>query len=203
MGHDNGKPPAEQSPRWYAEQYVALGWRVLPLHCVVNGVCTCPKGAKCGNHAGKHPRTHHGHEDASTDFRKVKLWRWETANVGIATGVQSGILVLDIDPRNGGNESFERLCSQLGTLPTCPEVSTGGGGRHLYFRHPGVELKDQESIPGIDIKTDGGVVVAPPSVHFSGGVYKWRVSPRKSPPPEMPTKWRESFAVTQTTEVVT
>jgi hypothetical protein len=196
MDDTTTKPASEQySVRWFAEHYVALGFAVLPLHSVVNGYCTCGRRKHCGKQSGKHPRTRHGHDDATTDIKKIKLWKWETANIGIATGGVSNLLVMDIDSRNGGNETFDRLQAELGELPPCPVVATGGGGRHLYLRYPGVPLGDQKSAPGINIKTDGGLVVAPPSKHFSGSVYKWEVSPRKVPPPEMPAKWLAAFQV--------
>jgi hypothetical protein len=197
--NDRTKPPPEQSPRWYAEQYAALlRWRVLPLHTVIDGICTCPKGKQCGNHAGKHPRTRHGHQDGTTDPKRIKLWKWETANVGIATGLESNLLVLDIDPRNGGAENLQRLIAELGELPPSPKVGTGSDGEHRYFRHPGCEvnLTVFDSL-GINLKGRDGLVVAPPSIHFSGNRYRWQVSPRKVPPPELPVKWLQRISVTQ------
>ncbi|MGD8616372.1 MAG: bifunctional DNA primase/polymerase, partial [Gammaproteobacteria bacterium] len=85
------------------------------------------------------------------------------ANVGIVTGAVSGLLVLDVDPRHGGEESLQRLQAEHGALPPTPEVITGGGGRHLYFAHPGGSVRNRVALmPGIDVRGDGGLVVAPP-----------------------------------------
>jgi len=150
--------------------YASRGWRVLPLWRPKNGVCTCPKAAGC-DRPGKHPRTHHGHADASTDQKKIAQWKWESANIGIATGRESGLVVIDIDPRNGGQQSILDLQKRLGSLPAGPKVKTGGGGWHLYFGHPGQPIRSIKPALGIDIKADGGFVVAPPSVHQTGNTY--------------------------------
>ena len=61
-------------------------------------------------------------------------WRmWPDANVGIVTGVVSGVAVLDVDPRSGGDRSFRSVVDRYGMLPVTPEVHTGGGGTHLWF----------------------------------------------------------------------
>ncbi len=94
------------------------------------------------------------------------------ANIGVSCDV-SGLLVLDIDPRDGGDETLAELIKQHGELPPTLEVRTGGGGRHLYFEHPGDKRGFVKKIgPGVDVKANG-YVVAPPSVHESGGVYEW------------------------------
>lgn len=160
--------------------YARWGWRVFPLHTPRGSGCSCGS-ATCGN-AGKHPRTRHGFKEATTDEAQIGAWwsEWPDANVGIATGPESGLLVLDIDPRNGGDDSFEELVHRIGALPETPEVLTGGGGRHLFFRWPaGVEALRAKPIgQGIDIKGAGGYVVAAPSLHASGRAYGWEASSR-------------------------
>lgn len=100
--------------------------------------------------------------------------RWPESNVGIVTGVVSGLLVLDVDPRHGGEASLRHLQCEHGPLPRTVEVTTGGGGRHLYFAHPGGSVRNRVGIaPGIDLRGDGGCVVAPPSLHPSGKRYQW------------------------------
>ena len=86
----------------YALKYIKGGWHVLPLYSVTKDGCTC--GVRDCPNAGKHPRTHHGVKDASLDEKLVRGWfsRWPHANVGIRTGKVSGLVVLDVDPRNGG-----------------------------------------------------------------------------------------------------
>lgn len=95
-------------------------------------------------------------------------------NVGIVTGALSGLVVLDVDPRHDGDKSLRKLEREYGLLPRTLESVTGGGGRHFYFSHPGVEVHNRTGIkPGIDMRGDGGCIVAPPSVHPSGKRYRW------------------------------
>jgi len=96
-------------------------------------------------------------------------------NVSIVTGALSGLVVLDVDPRHGGKESLKDLEHAHGALPGTMESITGGGGRHLYFVHPGGHVPNRTNIePGIDLRGDGGCIVAPPSVHPSGKRYRWK-----------------------------
>ena len=83
--------------------------------------------------------------------------------------------MLDIDARHDGDASLAGLERSHGPLPPTLEVLTGGGGRHLYFQHPGGTLPNRVGIwPGIDLRGDGGCVVAPPRIHPSGRAYAWR-----------------------------
>lgn len=108
--------------------------------------------------------------------QEIDAWyrRWPTANVGIVTGAISGIVVLDIDPRHGGEQGLAQWEMAHGPLPISIEARTGGGGRHVYFKHPGGIIHNRVGIvPGIDLRGDGGCVVAPPSIHRSGNAYTW------------------------------
>ncbi len=167
--------------------YASRGWAVFPLWSVCSGVCTCRKRGRCED-AGKHPRTRAGFLSASTDEKVINRWKWETANIGIATGAASGLVVIDIDPRHGGDETIKALMKELGKLPPAPRVKTGDGW-HLYFRHPGHNISSKEYAPGIDIKADGGYVVAPPSMHASGKHYQWEVDPDSIELPNLPQSW--------------
>ena len=112
----------------------------------------------------------------------IDMWfeRWPDANIGIVTGEISNLVVLDIDPNHGGDASLERLEQRFAPLPATIEATTGGGGRHLYFAHPGGLIRNRAGIAqGIDLRSDGGYVVAPPSIHPSGKRYAW--SPGRSP----------------------
>jgi len=161
--------------------YARFGWHVFPLHSMdAGGHCTCGK-RDCSS-PGKHPRTLNGLNAGTKDEESIReYWRrWPDANVAIVTGRVSGLLVLDIDPRHGGDESLEKL-KQLcgGALPETVEALTGGGGRHLLFQHPGREIRCAVAVgdlPGIDVRADRGYIVAPPSVHLSGRRYEWEVS---------------------------
>lgn len=123
---------------------------------------------------GKEPLTPHGFKDASTDEAVIRRWwqRWPEANIGVPTGEPSGWLVVDIDPRAGGDETIESWISEHGRWPDTAEAITGGGGRHIVFRHvPG--LRCGPIGDGVDLKTDGGYIVVAPSVHPSGKRYEW------------------------------
>jgi hypothetical protein len=130
----------------------------------------------------KTPLTEHGYKDATKDPIQIRaLWeRWPDANVAIATGATSGILVLDVDPRHGGDDTLEALQVRYGRLPETPTVLTGGGGFHSYFRHPGGFVSNSAGKigQGIDVRGDLGHVIAPNSIHESGNRYLWEVSSR-------------------------
>ena len=99
---------------------------------------------------------------------------WPDAGIGVVTGPISGLVVIDVDLRHGGDVGMEELEREHGQLPPTVECRTGGGGRHLYFAHPGVLIRNKVGLaPGVDLRDDGGYVVAPPSVHSSGVRYAW------------------------------
>lgn len=180
----------KEAALWYAEH----GWPVVPLHSIEDGACTC-KRSGCSS-PGKHPRTRHGLKDANRNHIQISGWwqTWPDANIGIKTGKHAGIVVLDIDPRHGGDESLAELIRQHGELPDTVEAQTGGGGRHLIFAHPGDEVPNRANIrPGIDVRGDGGYIVGSPSVHISGRAYAWRSGhgPDELQPAPMPTWLRE------------
>jgi putative DNA primase/helicase len=98
---------------------------------------------------------------------------------------------LDIHPDKGGEESLQQLEAQYGPLPETATVLSGGGGRHLYFQHPGSRVPTTSGNlgPGLDTRGDGGYIVAPPSLHVSGKGYKWEPgkNPDKVPLAPIPT----------------
>ncbi len=107
---------------------------------------------------------------------EVTAWfsRWPRANIGIVTGAISALVVLDIDSSHGGQTSLAKLEIENGNLPDTIEAATGGGGRHLYFAHPGGFVHNRVGLAaGVDVRGDGGCVVASPSVHPSGKRYAW------------------------------
>ena len=108
----------------------------------------------------------------------IKHWwqLWLDANVALATGTASGVVALDVDPRHGGEASLANLEASYQSLPDTAEVLTGGGGRHLLFKHPGGRVPNRPAIaPGLDIRGDGGYIIGPPSLHMSGRRYEWEV----------------------------
>jgi hypothetical protein len=109
---------------------------------------------------------------ASSDPEQIREWgkKWPTANIGL---VADDLLIVDVDPRNGGDKGLEGLEALYGALPsTGPAVRTGGGGVHIYFRSPGgLSSSTSRVATGVDIKTGLGYVVIPPSV--TTAPYKW------------------------------
>jgi P4 family phage/plasmid primase-like protien len=179
-----------------ALRLAARGLPVLPMYSVRNGACSCHKGASC-DRAGKHPMTANGVRDASTDRDQVRAWWTENpkANVGVAVGRNASVLIIDIDPRNGGTETLGRLQQELGSLPDTVTAVTGGGGRHLIFKHPAFRVRKDTAGkllgPGVDVLSDGCIMIAPPSRHASGKRYRWQEgrSFRKIQPAELPPQW--------------
>ena len=157
---------------------VELVWRghdVVPLHTPTPGVrggCSCMR-AGCGRSAGKHPRTANGHLDATGDVEQVFSWwrSWPLANVGCRPS--PGQLVVDIDPRHGGDVALHRWEQEHGALPRTRTARTGGGGEHRWFSIPqGLDVT-AELVAGVDLKTRTGLIVMPPSLHVSGSRYSW------------------------------
>lgn len=167
-----------------ALDYTSQGWRVLPLHEPRAGGCTCREGAECSS-AGKHPRVTWPADQVVTVEQVRNWWRqWPRANVGIVTGEVSNLLVLDVDPDHGGWGSLEMLAGRYGELRSGPQVITGSGGLHIYYRHPGVRIGPSAGKlgAGLDIRADRGLVVAPPSLHRSGNRYEWYHRDADMPP---------------------
>lgn len=172
----------------HALDYYDRGLMVVPTQRVIavrdgKAVCSCAARERCAS-PGKHPTM------AWAEFQKRRPSRDEVAEwwsgdrsrlgVGILTGAISGnIFVLDVDvgPGKDGDDSLRALQLQHDDLPETAEVRTGSGGRHLYFRAPpGVAVVRNSAGklgPGLDIRGEGGFVVAPPSVHASGQPYVW------------------------------
>jgi len=172
------------------------GWSVVPLHTAVGGRCSCGD-AECAA-PGKHARVAwkpYMEHRAGPD--RVRRWwrRWPGANVGVVTGAVSGLVVLDVDPRHGGCDTLAVLEVVNGRLPHTVEALTGGGGQHLYFRHPGLAVASRPVAPGLDVKGDGGLVVCPPSLHVSGRRYVWEegCAPGEATPAQAPA-WVTAMA---------
>jgi len=162
----NADQPSRSTIAGAALRYLARGWSVLPLR----------------GHDKRPLIRWEPLQTARPSVADVTGWyrRWPDANVGIVTGEISNLVVLDVDPKHGGDEALERLQKRFGPMPQTVEATTGGGGRHLYFAHPGVHVRNRAGLAqGIDLRGDGGYVVAPPSVHPSGQRYAW--SPGRSP----------------------
>lgn len=126
------------------------GWRVFPVDAVY-----------------KRPRTKHGHLDATTDANQIFAWRYRFNSGGaIATPTGDGLLVVDIDPRNGGKVPT--------WAPATRTVRTRSGGLHLHYKID-EDIKSRAGLfgPGVDAKCAGGYVILPPSPG-----YEWEALPR-------------------------
>jgi len=129
-------------------------------------------------------------KDASADLATV--FRWWEAHPRCGIGIHceaSGLVVIDVDPRNGGDDSLWQLEDQLGKLPATPRALTGGGGIHVLLRNPGGGFR-KEMAPGVDIKANGYIVAAP-SRHPNGGSYEWEEAPGEVPLADVPAAWLE------------
>ncbi|CAB4201984.1 Prim_Pol domain containing protein [uncultured Caudovirales phage] len=177
-----------------AHEYAARGWRVIPI--------------RPGN---KFPVGFEKWQDVATaNARQVEAWWGDTHRgygIGIVTGRESGVWVLDVDVAHGkvGAESFAALEADKGALPEGAEVVTGSNGRHLYFTYEGIPedaivRNDAGRKLGrdLDIRGDGGFVVAPPSVHpETGQRYEWEVASPADPAD--PPAWLAETASTDET----
>jgi hypothetical protein len=182
--------------------YARRGWHVFPCHTpTASGACSC-RNDRCGN-SGKHPRTRNGVKDATTDPARITHWWtiWPDANLAIATGVASGIFVLDEDSYKGGDTSLAELQHTYTVIPDTPQQLTGNGGVHYFFTHPGSPIGNSvEGLGrGLDIRSDGGYVIAPPSLHRSGKTYRWEVAhdPEETPLATLPA-WLLALCQQQT-----
>jgi hypothetical protein len=153
--------------------YAARGWHVFPAPC----------GEKKSHKSGaKHGGVRWG---ATNDPEQIKrdFARWPSANLGLPTGPDNGFWVLEIDnpkahPKLGesdGIASLQRLLDQHGALPETLTAESPSGSRHYYFRWPAdlvIRNSASEIAPGIDVRGEGGMVIAPPSVR-KDGAYRW------------------------------
>lgn len=158
----------------YVKNYKSQGFVPIPIHGVRYGVCTCHLGDECTS-AGKHPIPKRSAAiEAMDDQWENWINKYPDMNLGILTGSESGLFVLDVDPRHGGNESFDALVQSIGPFPATLVAQTGGGGRHYVFKiPPGEEVRNSAGMlgQGIDIRGEGGLIVVEPSV--TKGEYKW------------------------------
>lgn len=182
------------SPAAAAASYASRGFRVVPLHSVVDGVCSCERGSEC-NGAGKHPRVKSWQTAATNDTATIADWfrRWPRANVGLAMGGPERVIALDVDGAEG-RASLAKLEQLYFPLPETLTSRSGrpDGGEHRLFRlgehhdldaiknnagrigmKRGAKKTDPRPFPALDIRGDGGQIVVCPSVHKSGHPYVW------------------------------
>jgi hypothetical protein len=152
-GRDREMPNAEMVLA-YALQYLELGWSVIPVRSRT-----------------KYPTVHWGTYQARRPTEaEVRAWfsGSEVNSIGIVTGAISGLTIVDCD-----NADALALARQLG-LPRTPSVKTARGW-HFYFTFKGGSRNFQKrrDLPGLDLRSEGGYVLAPPSIHETGVEYTW------------------------------
>ncbi|ADB29515.1 Bifunctional DNA primase/polymerase [Kribbella flavida DSM 17836] len=167
----------------------ARGWPVFMLGRSKRPVANCDDcrdnphdPATCGH------LTCHGFYAATTDPERVAqiVAAVPDGQLAVRTGAVAGLVVVDVDPAHGGNDSLAELVTHQ-LVPRTLWVRTGSGGAHLYYRHPGREIasRPMPGRAGIDVKADGGYVVLPPSMHHRTHLpYQWGSGP--ADPTEMP-----------------
>lgn len=163
----------------HARLFLNLQFALMPVWPVVE----TSDGLRCGcsnpicSSPGKHPigaLAPQGVKNATRSAGTIEGWLARgPINLGIETGAASGVIALDVDPRHDGDEALAALERRHGPLPETWRLLTGGGGEHILFRHPGSRVANSAGRlgPGLDLRGDGGYIVAPPSRHISGRDY--------------------------------
>lgn len=160
--------------------YAEMGWSVFPLAAGTKIPAIPIDKSKPPNTQGVHL--------ATRDPEQIKIWdrKYPKSNIGLACGQASDVMVLDVDPRNGGGDTLAQMANKGRVLTPTPRARTGNGGWHYFYRYQaGLKNSKSKLGKGIDIKTTGGyVVIAPseiaPSKDGPGGAYSWEVSPREA-----------------------
>ena len=166
-------PPTPAEPIVeHALHYARAGWSVFPLRL----------GEKISHKSAAHSDGRKWGQTTDVNEIRRDFKQWPNANVGIVTGAVSGIFVVETDTADGhaegtdGAAELTKLEAEHGALPATREAESPSGSIHRYYNHPGFKIKTSASEigPGIDVRGDGGMVVAPPSVKPGKGAYKWR-----------------------------
>jgi hypothetical protein len=171
--------PADTDPLAWAQAYLARQWTPLPIWSLVEHrgqlACTCWVGERCAS-PGKHPRVPWRNLDHIGAEQAGDWWgRSPCSGIALRTGGPARLVVVDVDPAHGGRDTTARLAERYGPWPATLTVATGGGGWHWYFQAADSGLRNVAGGPlgaGVDLRADGGIVVAPPSRHASGRRYE-------------------------------
>lgn len=176
--------PAQDESLDLLFSYVDLGWAVLPLWGIKNGQCAC-SDSRC-KAAGKHPNSRlvpNGLKNATRDKAILREWyhRFPQGNWAVRCGeplVGGGFsLFLDVDPRNGGDETLAAIQGLRGELPDTVQQDSGGNGKHYAFVSE-APVHESSIGPGLDVQGAGKYIVVEPSQHASGGSYVWTIGRR-------------------------
>lgn len=174
----------------YATEY---GWAVFPVSSTT-----------------KKPLTPHGCRDAKKDPGAIRFW-WKThpdAAIGVATGTMSNLIVIDEDiDENKGLNGYQEVTQWErinGNLPETVRAITGRGGAHLYFKYTGKDIKNRAGIlEGVDVRGEGGYVIAPPSYHPNGTQYQWEEDPEETPIAEIDDTVKKFLEIGHTSALTT
>ncbi len=171
-----GNEQVGERKRWIQSTALAYSrsypFSVFPVHSLLNGLCTC--GNPQCTRPGKHPKNKNGLLGATKDEEQIERWFANGPNIGLSVG--PGHVVLDVDVRKNGQYTFIQLQRKYEALPITLTCRTGGGGWHYYFRTDTPIKNDSLGKvlgEGIDVRGDGGYVIAPPSCHETGSLYYW------------------------------
>lgn len=151
-----------------AIEYASRGWAVFPLEV-----------------RGKTPITSHGVNDATTNFEQIKKWwkRTPDANIGLACGlISGGLYVIDVDRKANGVDGLDSLYEwerENGELPETVRSITGSGGYHIIYKIDVKGTTCTNILEAVDIRSDGGYIVVPPSIHANGNRYEWEYDPNE------------------------
>lgn len=166
-----------KSPLSFARRYARQGYRIFPVWWaeIADSGNKCACGDTDCRSPAKHPVVPMGYKEATTDLAPIEKWwqRWPKANIGMVMAPE--LVAIDIDPRNGGNETIEAIEAQHGLLQSDLLAFTGGGGQHRVFAVPAGQSLPGRLGPGVDVKYNGYILVEP-SNHISGGAYTWEAS---------------------------
>jgi hypothetical protein len=174
-----------QASRDDLEALANLGWALFPVHGITDGKCDCGDDHLKDNSAGKHPMSSNGFKAATNDFTQIMDWTSAFPNCNLGVNLKgSGLVVIDVDPRNGGEEAFDEFSRHLESIvPQTVMALTGEQehkgritrGTHIYFQVEAEVLlagSFGKEVPGVDVKHNGYVLV-PGSKHSSGRTYEW------------------------------
>lgn len=167
-GAYSAQPAEPKTIKDHALAYASIGWRIFPAHNIEGSKCSCGD-LKCKS-PGKHPRFNGWQDAATSDTKQINQWWdvWPNANIAMATGAQSGVWALDIDVKDSGDYSLEKLVAENGELPETPMQETGSGGNHYFFSYDKRMSNRVSVVPGIDVRADGGLVILAPSCNANG-----------------------------------
>jgi hypothetical protein len=168
--------------------------KVVPVWHAHDGKCGCER-ATCPS-PGKHPAIDSWQTAASTDMLVLRGWFSDDRyNIGVVCG-PSNVVCIDVDPRNGGNETITALTAELGPLPDTVQADSGGGGNHYVFLRPPGDLVSKLG-PGVDLLRDSRQFLVEPSKHASGGMYRWQAghAPDEIRIASLPDAWIKKLKV--------